>query len=138
MPEKNTHTKEKRMGVTKGLIIDTPPIDRILSGKKTWEMRSSATQQRGRIALIRKGSGLVVGTVEIVGCEGPLNPDQMLAAHDKHMIDPDRIRSGEVAKWKYGWVLRNVKPLSKPVPYRHPSGAVIWVNLDPEVSAQLG
>ncbi len=53
------------MTVSKGLIIDSPHIERILSGAKTWEMRSSKTAQRGRIALIRKGSGLVVGTVEV-------------------------------------------------------------------------
>jgi hypothetical protein len=44
-----------------GLVIDKPWIDLILDGKKTWEMRSTLTKKRGKIALIRKGSkaGLV-------------------------------------------------------------------------------
>lgn len=29
----------------------------------------------------------------------------------------------------YGWVLRNTKRLAEPVPYAHPSGAVICVRL---------
>lgn len=56
----------------KGLIIDQPWIGLILSGKKTWEMRKTACHHRGRIALIRKGSGQVVGTADIVNSFPPL------------------------------------------------------------------
>jgi hypothetical protein len=48
----------------KGLIIDEPWIGLILSGQKTWEMRKTACHHRGSIALIRKGSGQVVGRAE--------------------------------------------------------------------------
>ena len=50
----------------KGLIIDEPWIGFILSGRKTWEMRSRNTQIRGRIGLIRKGSKMVVGVADLV------------------------------------------------------------------------
>jgi len=30
----------------------------------------------------------------------------------------------------YAWVLEDVVPFKKPVPYKHPSGAVTWVTLD--------
>lgn len=125
------------MNITKGLVIDAPPIDRILDGIKNWEMRSTTTKVRGRVALIRKGSGTVVGTAEIVDCVGPLTADQMLQNHERHRIDAARIRSGEVAKWKYAWVLANVRRLPESVPYVHPSGAVIWVNLEPDVGAKV-
>jgi len=121
----------------KGLIIDTPPIDNILSGRKTWEMRSTATKQRGPIALIRKGSGRVVGVAEIIDSIGPLSEADLLANHDKHLISEDRIKSGAVAKWKHAWVLRNARPLERPVSYIHPSGAVIWVNLGTEEVASI-
>jgi hypothetical protein len=42
--------------VMRGLIIREPWISLILSGKKTWEMRSKSCPQRGVIALILKGS----------------------------------------------------------------------------------
>ena len=50
----------------KGLVIRSPWIDHILAGKKTWEMRTRATSTRGRIALIKAGSGLIYGTAELV------------------------------------------------------------------------
>lgn len=121
----------------KGLIIDTPAIDRILSGKKTWEMRSSHTKVRGVIALIRKGSGTVVGTIELVDSRGPFTPAEMLQNQQYHQITTDRLADPKVAKWNHAWVLKDVKALNKPVPYRHPSGAVKWVTLDASTSQEI-
>ncbi|MEC7583714.1 MAG: ASCH domain-containing protein [Planctomycetota bacterium] len=50
----------------KGLLVKQPWIDKILSGKKTWELRGSATRNLGKIALLESGSGLVVGTCDLV------------------------------------------------------------------------
>ena len=44
--------------VTKGLMIKSPWIDKILAGEKTWEIRGYTTETRGTIALIKSGSGL--------------------------------------------------------------------------------
>ena len=126
------------MNVTKGLIIKTPYIDQILTGLKTWEMRSTATQQRERIALIRKSSGTVIGTVRLVGCTGPLSRSEMLKNLDRHGVDAATVQSGAIDAWKFAWVMSEPNPLPSPVKYRHPSGAVIWVNLDEEVSQALG
>lgn len=125
------------MNITKALIVDTPHIDRILSGQKSWELRSTATKMRGQVALIRKGSGQVVGIVEIADSVGPLTEAQMLDNTTSHLVTADRIKSGEVAKYKHAWVLKNPKPLAKPVAYDHPNGAVIWVNLQPDVVARI-
>jgi hypothetical protein len=70
----------------KGLIIDDPWISLILAGEKTWEMRSTATQQRGLIALIRKGTGTVVGTARVVGSRGPLGLAQLRENAAKHRV----------------------------------------------------
>lgn len=118
----------------KGLIIDTPYIDRILSGKKTWEMRSTATKQRGLVALIRKGSGQVVGVAELVDAVGPLTKEEIFANQSKHMISNERLADPKVGKWNHAWVMQNAKLFDRPVPYKHPSGAVIWVKLDETVS----
>lgn len=125
------------MEITKALIVDTPHVDRILSGHKTWELRTTGTKIRGRIALIRKASGTVVGTVDIIDCLGPLTESVMLDNTAKHLVTPERIKSGEVAKYKHAWVLENARALPNPIPYQHPSGAVIWVNLQPGVVTQL-
>jgi len=125
------------MEITKALIVDTPHVDRILSGQKTWELRTTGTKMRGRVALIRKGSGTVVGTVVIRDCVGPLTESVMLENTAKHLVTPERIKSGEVAKYKHAWVLESAQALPRPIPYEHPNGAVIWVNLQPAVVAQL-
>ena len=54
--------------MNRGLIIKQPWIELILSGKKTWEMRSRPTHIRGKIGLIEQGTGLIVGEVEIIDC----------------------------------------------------------------------
>lgn len=52
-------------------------------------MRSKGTQQRGKIALIRKGSRMVVGVADLVGSHGPLE-EEMLANQGSHLITPER------------------------------------------------
>lgn len=121
----------------KGLIIDTPAIDKILSGRKTWEMRSSHTKVRGMIALIKKGSGTVVGVAHLVDSLGPFSKEELLASQDRHLISSQRLDDPKVEKWNHAWVLKDVKPLVRPVPYTHPNGAVKWVNLDPATSAAV-
>jgi hypothetical protein len=122
---------------TKGLIIKSPYIDRILAGTKTWEMRSSITSQRGPIALIKQGTGQIVGVANLVGVKGPLSEQDKLNTIDRHQISEERLQSGETAKWNVAWILENVKPLLTPVNYQHPNGAVIWVNLEPQVQEKL-
>lgn len=125
------------MLVTKGLIIADPWIGYILEGRKTWEMRSQSTSFRGLFGLIRKGTGAVWGVAGLVDCTAPLSPEQMIANHDRHQIPDSMIRSGEVAKWNTPWMLSDVWRLATPVPYTHRSGAVTWVEFDPDVAAAI-
>ena len=37
----------------------------------------------------------------------------------------------------YAWVLEKPRILKRPVPYQHPSGAVIWVRLDDKVESKI-
>lgn len=39
--------------------------------------------------------------------------------------------------WVHPWVLKNVRRLTLPVPYKHKSGAVTFVTLDDEVATQI-
>lgn len=126
------------MSVTRGLIIADPWIDHILEGRKDWEMRSQATAVRGWFALIRKGSGLVVGLARLIDCGNALSQSEMIASVDRHRIPEEMIRRGEVSKWVVPWKLADIKPLEQPVPYEHKSGAVTWVTLSPSLTGQLG
>ncbi len=118
------------MRITKGLIIADPWIGYILDGTKSWEMRSSRASHRGWLGLIRKGTGAVYGVARLIEVGAPLSPAEMIATFGHHRIPEHMIRSGEVAKWNTPWKLADVRRLSRPVPYRHKSGAVTWVELD--------
>lgn len=116
--------------LTRGLIIDMPWIGKILSGEKSWEMRSGNTKVRGPIALIQKGTGSVVGLARLIDSKGPLSFEEILDGEAFHRIGPE-LYSQPDYKWDHAWVLTDPWVLPKPVPYRHKNGAVIWVELDP-------
>ena len=116
-----------------GLIIKKEPMDEILSGRKTWEIRGSRTTLRGPIALIQSKSGCVVGRCRLVDVVGPLSIKDMQDAAPKH-------RATGVSrlpyKKTYAWVLKDARRLRKPIPYRHRPGAVIWVKLSDSLFAR--
>lgn len=115
----------------RGLIIRAPWIDLILQGKKTWKIRSRATSVREKIALIRGGSGTVVGRATLADCLGPFTFDELAPHHAKHRATADALDAFR-SKYKnkaFAWVMRDVEVLPKPMAYEHPSGAVISVSL---------
>jgi hypothetical protein len=115
---------------TRGLVIAEPWISEILAGRKTWEMRTKATDIRGRIGLIRKGSGLVVGTVELVDSLPALNAVDLAAHERRHGVSLERQAHMLAGGWVVPWVLRGARAFLPPIRYVHPPGAVIWVTLN--------
>ena len=113
----------------KGLIIKKPWIDLILDGSKSWELRGSSTKIRGKLALIQSGSGTVVGTCELVDVIGPLTAQELRRSSNKHQVPSSRFRGRLRYEKTYAWVMSNPKRYVRPRRYRHPAGAVIWVNL---------
>jgi hypothetical protein len=116
-----------------GLVIREPWIGKILAGEKTWEMRSTATTIRGEIALIRQGSGLVVGTAKLVGSLPALTRGNYMDFSSQHAIPSEMLEEVIRNRWIHPWVLADVRPLPIPVPYKHKSGAVLFVTLDASV-----
>jgi hypothetical protein len=120
----------------RALLIRHPHIDKILAGRKKWEIRGSRTTVRETIALVASGSGTVIGVCNLVDCRGPLT-----AVEYRKNARKAGNRPGEVTKRPYkrtyAWVVDTPKTLNKPVPYTHPSGAIIWVKLDTKVERQI-
>ena len=110
----------------KCLIIRKPWIDLILGGNKEWEMRSRNTNIRGQIGLIEAGSGFVVGAAHLSSCFRVEASIQYSDYYQCHRINDANI----LGRYPYAWVLDKVKKFTNPVPYSHPRGAVIWVNVD--------
>jgi hypothetical protein len=128
----------KRMEL-KGLLIREKFVGWILDGLKTWEIRGSATKIRGPIALIKSGSGTIVGTCELFGVVGPLTLRQLRANAHRLNVKPSELEGPlYYGDHTYAWELDHVRRLKKPVPYTHPSGAVIWVKLPGRTIRRLG
>lgn len=113
------------MGIDRALIVKKEWLDKILDGSKPWELRSTKTNIRGRIALIESGTGLIVGEITLYGCSPTPIPK------NKKLIKYHRVENLELLdKWKYAWYLKDAERYEKPIPYVHPQGAVIWVKLN--------
>lgn len=113
----------------KCLIIKKGPLDIIFAGRKTWELRGSRTAVRGKIGLIEKGSGKIMGTCEVVDVKGPLTLAELKRSTSKHGVPARELDEIKLYKNTFAWVIDNAQRYAKPKPYKHPSGAVIWVNL---------
>ena len=116
--------------IDSALIIKKEWLDLILTGSKTWELRSVATKKRGLIGLIESGSGLIVGTANLVDVMPKIETESVLnETWINHRFDLGD-DSFECFKWRFPWVFSEAERLLLPVPYSHPMGAVTWVNLE--------
>jgi hypothetical protein len=129
------HSTDSRAtaSITHGLAIRKEPLDKILAETKTWEIRGKATARRGPIALIESKSGHVIGTCAVVDVVGPLTLAELQRNARRTGFQPSELPYATT----YAWIVRDARRLPKPVPYRHPSGAVIWVRLEASVLRRL-
>ncbi|MCT2535367.1 ASCH domain-containing protein [Aquibacillus koreensis] len=111
----------------KGLVIRSPWIELILEGKKSWEIRGSNTKIRGPVVLIKSGSGKVFGEVNIVDSKA-LSLEDYQTNKKYHCIESEDAVQLPYKK-TYAWVIDDPKIYKEPIPYKHPMGAIIWVNL---------
>lgn len=115
--------------IERGLVIREPWIGKILRGEKTWELRSRATTRRGWIALIRQGSGLVVGVARLHEVLPPLDWPALQSSAPLHGVGVGQLPEVWEQGWVVPWVLKDVRVFDRPVPYQHKPGAVTWVDL---------
>jgi hypothetical protein len=121
----------------KALIIREPWIGLILQGSKIWEMRRRPVKHRGPTALIRAGSGLVVGQCDLTDALDELSWPAFDSAQQHHGIPAPQRTKAYLLGWRCPWVLSNARAFAQPVPYRHPQGAVVWVNLSPAETLEV-
>lgn len=117
------------MKTLSAIPIREPFIDQILEGSKTWELRSKFTKKIGPVALIRSGSGTVVATANL---SKVIQLTADIAYKNYRKMGEQKLSYDEAIGYEdfYAWVLKDVVPFKKPVPYKHPYGAVTWVTLD--------
>lgn len=86
----------------RSLIVKQPWAEQIVNGLKSIEYRSRRTHIRGQIGIVAAGTGTIIGEVDLIGCEGPVNG-------------------------LYHWLLANPVSYKIPKHYHHPPGAQTWV-----------
>lgn len=118
--------------MAKGLIIKPVWLDKIFEQGKCWEMRSSMTKHRGKTYLIASGSGVITGECNIVDAF-PITENDAMLNKKCHQVDDLSL----LKKWRFAWVLKDVVKYNTPIPYTHPQGAVIWVNLTNGIVSQV-
>ncbi|WP_338466390.1 DUF6538 domain-containing protein [Novosphingobium sp. ZN18A2] len=121
----------------KGIIIDEPWISEILAGRKSWEMRGKSWSHRGEVALIRKGSGLIVGLARMTDCLERLDEAGLRRSEHKHRIPPQKMAMAIENRWMVPWVLEDVQRLAPPIPYVHKFGAQTPVNIDEQAQLEV-
>ena len=72
--------------IQSALILAQPWAGLVVKGEKRWELRSKRILKRERIGIIAKGTGMIIGTVVIAGCTGPLSEAELDAHHYLHLV----------------------------------------------------
>lgn len=106
----------------------------ILDGVKPREIRGTGTQIRGRVGVIFSGTGMIFGSVEVVESSLLMKDDFEKFGECHHVpgkFEELPYRSPHV------WHLEDAVRFAEPIPYTHPRGAVIWVNLGSETGNTL-
>jgi hypothetical protein len=109
------------------LIIQPHWLNEIYANGKQWEMRSTKTHKRGTFGFIEQGTGLITGQFDLVDSLEAISALEYSMHFDKHRIPLENTDLHQ--KYPYPWVIKNIVRFDKPIKYKHPRGAVIWVNL---------
>ncbi len=101
------------------LVLKPDCAEAVVSGRKTWELRSFPAEMRGRVRIAAsKPVRKLVGEVDIVDCH-KVSEQRLLENHDKHLV-LDLLGMGV----RYAWVLEGAAKYAEPRPYTKKAGAV--------------
>ena len=106
----------------KCLKIEDKWLKLILAGKKTWEIRSTRTNFRGRIALGNTKSKKYEGYATIVGCQD-YNLAELKKFGDKHQANEFIEKYAGERETLFAWVLSDVSVEPNPKLYSYSTGS---------------
>ena len=128
--------------VEHGLIIKKEWLDKILKGDKVIELRGTKTKNIGvPIGLIESGSGEVKGLATIAKVENLNTAAKLERFKNLHTFGLDMSaaerRKAISYNTVYGWILTDIMKFVKPIKYKHPQGAIIWVKLQKKTPSKI-
>ena len=109
---------------SRALTIRAPWVNFILDGAKTWEICGRPAAYRGRLMLAQTGTGVISGEVTFVECR-QLQWSEFFRYVRYHRVESYAPVAGYTRL--YAWVFADAVRYWRPVPYRHPYGAVGFV-----------
>ena len=126
-----TGSVKKRAGERSGvrrsaksvLVVKKRWLEKILAGRKTWEIRGGPIAKRGWIHFAQSGyKGKLMGRARLVGCLR-LSRSSFEQNVSHHCVD-----SWDDVKYKkpYAWVLEDAERFERPFDYEYKKGAVIF------------
>ena len=89
------------------LVVADPWAILLVSGVKTWELRTTSSKIRGRVGIAEKGTGTVIGTVEFVNVHGPFSPTEIAAYEYLHRVPESLVDDYSGPKGLYAWEVNN-------------------------------
>ena len=118
------------------LLMTQPIADKVISGELKGEIRRmKCTSKVGQTIYIAKcKTKTLIGTVKVQACI-PVSPVEA-KDHTWYSLpficipfDP------AYTKTRYEWLFSDPVKFDKPIPYHHPRGAQIWVNINVDHTA---
>ncbi len=118
---------------TWGLFVREPFAERIISGRKTWEIRKRPTDRRGRIGILsRRG---LVGTVELHEVLGPFRVIDLVHHVARHRAPLRLLEEYAAGAALYAWVLREPLRQDPPLVLARGRGSMVWFRLSSAASS---
>ena len=119
----HTHCLRRSIGPLDSILIIRPEwLNRILSGEKTWEIRSTACRKVGEwIWLSASQSSTVTGRAQVVDSRH-LSVEEWEATRLQHCVPGPRFYGDRT----HAWCLQGVRTTTAPLPFERKRGAVKW------------
>lgn len=120
------------MFVTQGkaLLVRIPYSSRLITGVKTWELRSRPTHIRGIVGVVESGTSCIWGFIDILGCR-EVTPSILRECEDKHTVSRLDLEAFPYTQW-FAWQVGSSWKLKEPIPIVRRKGQVIWITTDRE------
>jgi hypothetical protein len=102
------------------LVVAEPWASLLVDGEKTWELRTTSTKVRGPIGIAAKGTGTIIGAVELIDVHGPFTRPEIAPYEHLHRVPASATSTYSGLKGLYAWEMSGAVRFAAPAPYRHP------------------
>ena len=119
----------------KVLTIKPQFLARILSGEKSWEVRSQNSLYRGCVALVGSGTRKIWGRAFLIGCTWKTEAE--IRAASAACLTTAEVRRFCQGSGAYVWILSDVQVFQTPVCWHPVPGCVTWSSVKSDLALQI-